>query len=55
MRVIGPIYFAGFLAVLYFQPLVAPNATWQLMVLRAVLWPLYVMTGIPRGTPLPMD
>lgn len=50
----GAIYILGFAAVLWFNLNLGP-ITFGLALFRAVVWPLYVFTGIPVGQSLPMD
>lgn len=49
------IYALGFGAVLFIERWDGTPATWGLSLARAVLWPLYLFTGIPKGTRYPMD
>lgn len=49
------IYSMGFGATLFVERWVGTPATWPLSLLRAVLWWLYLLTGIPRGRRYPVD
>lgn len=48
------IYLAGFVATFTFNACLGP-ITPGLSLLRGAAWPIYWVTGRPRGTPLPMD
>lgn len=47
-------YVAGFIFVFWIHSAGTP-ATLGLVLLRCLLWPLWIVTGIPAGTPLRMD
>jgi hypothetical protein len=55
MRTILAIYIAGFLAVLIFHLALLQMVTPGLALLRAIVWPIFLLTGWPHGAPLPMD
>lgn len=48
-------YAAGFAFVLYAHAKMMPNVTPGLAFLRSAVWPYYLLTGRPKGRPLPMD
>jgi hypothetical protein len=48
------VYLVGFVFFLFLNLNIGP-LTLGLCLLRALLWPLWVTTGIPHGTPLTMD
>jgi hypothetical protein len=52
---IGIIYAAGFIFVFIASGAGAGPPDMQLTLLRSLVWPLYVATGHPHGTPYPMD
>lgn len=43
------------LLLVFFMEAAAGPVTLPLAALRAIVWPLYVVTGIPRGVRAPMD
>lgn len=47
------LYVAGFLLMMWMQAYMP--VTLGLALLRAALWPLWMLTGLPHGEPLPMD
>lgn len=51
LSVIVAIYFLGFGAIFVLNVAMGP-VTLGLCLLRAILWPLWVLTGIPHGVPL---
>ena len=48
------VYLLGFAAVLWMSVVAMPG-TFGLVLWRALLWPLFLFFGIPRGRRLPMD
>jgi hypothetical protein len=53
--IIGVIYATGFIAMFVACGAGAGPPDMQLTLLRSLVWPLYVATGHPHGTPYPMD
>lgn len=55
LKILFTLWLIGFLITLgfhlWFLPMVQPG----LAAMRAALWPVFLATGRPRGTPLPMD
>jgi hypothetical protein len=52
---LGGIWVMGAILVFAFHARYLQMVTPGLALLRAVVWPLYLTTGWPRGTPLSMD
>lgn len=50
----GVVYVLGFAFVLWIGISMGP-VTFELALLRAAVWPLYLLFGIPAGRHLPMD
>lgn len=50
----GGIYVVGFFATFYFNSMLG-MVTLPLCLLRAAVWPIYLVTGWPSGRQLPMD
>lgn len=53
-RDVSVIYVIGFVLVLWFNMAIG-LMTLGLCLLRALLWPIFIPTGWPAGTQLPMD
>lgn len=51
---VGTVYVLGFVFVFAMEVTAGP-VTLGLALLRATVWPLYLVTGIPTGNRLPMD
>lgn len=49
------IYFFGFLFTIVTHALLLQMVTFPLALLRSIVWPIYVLTGWPGGSPLTMD
>jgi hypothetical protein len=49
------LWFFGFLLTLVMHRLYSQMVTFPLAILRSLLWPVYIFTGWPYGTPLTMD
>lgn len=47
--IIGALYVAGFLFTFWVHVVALGNVTLPLVLLRCVLWPLWVTTGRPEG------
>lgn len=47
------VWFAGFL--LIFAMHTQMPVTFGLALLRSLVWPIWIVTGWPHGSPLPMD
>lgn len=45
----------GFLVVLFFHLTMLQMVTPSLALVRAAVWPVWILTGRPHGTPLRMD
>jgi hypothetical protein len=60
-RVIRMLWWAGiayvvvFVLVLAMHVLALQMVTFPLALLRALVWPVWMITGWPNGSPLPMD
>lgn len=52
---IAAVYLVGFLLILILTLIAAPNVTFALALLRALLWPVFITTGHPQGAPMTMD
>ena len=48
-------YMPGFMAVIVLHVTYLPMVTFQLAVLRSVVWPFWIAFGWPHGAPLTMD
>lgn len=48
------VYVVGFVGVLWINLMSGP-ATIPLCLFRALVWPIWIATGWPRGVPLQMD
>lgn len=55
LNIAAAMYLVIGLAVFMAHILAVPNVTIGLMVLRSILWPLWILTGSPHGVPLVMD
>lgn len=49
------IYAIGFALIIVLHLLALPMVTPALGLLRALVWPIWLITGWPHGTSLPMD
>ena len=48
-------YIAGFCLVFLLHTFALQMVTFPLALLRSILWPLWLTTGLPHGRSLPMD
>lgn len=55
LTALAVIYAAGFLLTLVVNLVPLGMVTFRLALLRSLLWPVWIVTGRPRGEPLPMD
>lgn len=55
LTALAVIYAAGFLLTLVVNLVPLGMVTFGLALLRSLLWPIWIVTGWPRGEPLPMD
>ena len=55
VKIIGAFWFLGFLLTFALHIMFLQMVTPGLAFTRALVWPLFVITGRPRGTPLRMD
>lgn len=49
------IYILGFMGTFLFHVFLLQMVTFELALLRSFVWPIFFLTGWPRGTPMPMD
>lgn len=54
-RVFLTIYLLGFILVFVLHALFLQMVTFELALVRSAVWPIYLTTGRPYGTPLRMD
>ena len=52
--VVGSVYVIGFAFVLFMEATAGP-VMFGLAMARALVWPFYLLTGIPNGRRLPID
>lgn len=55
LTALAVIYAAGFLLTLVVNLVPLGMVTFGLALLRSLVWPIWIVTGWPRGEPFPMD
>ena len=55
LTALAVIYLAGFLLTMVVNLAPLGMVTFGLALLRSLVWPVWIVTGWPRGEPLPMD
>jgi hypothetical protein len=55
VRTLIAVYFLGLAMTIVFHGLFLQMVTFDLALVRAIVWPIFWVTGWPHGTPLTMD
>ena len=55
LTLLAAIYLTGFLVTMVVNLAPLGMVSFGLALLRSILWPVWIVTGWPRGEPIPMD